>query len=701
MFLKLSLMRQLSDILLGIVLVLMAVAVAACASIGRPEGGPRDYTPPMMLRSNPAPGSVNFKGKKIEIGFDEIVNIKDQTTRVVVSPAPKEQPTIRALGKKITVEFQDELEPNTTYVIDFTDAIEDNNEANVLDGFTFAFSTGDHIDSLQVSGMVLRARDLEPMKNVLVGIHSNLNDSAFTTLPFERVSRTNSRGEFTLRNLPAGEYHIFALRDADGDYKMARTEDIAFLDRVVVPSTREFTSQDTVFTFDHRIDTVTTATHTEYLPNDLLLSLFNEEFHSLYLKKSERTEPNKLQVLFSWTMPEMPTARLLSPSVDSDQWAKLETREAQDSLVYWLTDSTLIKADTIRLEMNYWRTADNDSLVQQTDTLTFAKKRNNNERRELERKAKEREKHEKELAKLTEKLERLRSEGKDTTDVAIELDGLRDMLKEKPVLLQLTTCKDAVEITDSLWIRSDSPIGHISMAGIHLEKMNSDSTWTTVQVPTLEPANEWDVYRYVAPMELEQNTNYRLTIDSLAVQSIYGVACDTIRSTFKVKGEEEYANLHVHCLGFEGKAFAHLIDKNGKVLRTVDVLGSYADFFDLLPETYYVMMVLDANGNGRWDTGNYREHLQPEDVFYFHNPIKLKKFSDVTLTWNIYDTPVDKQKPDALRLFHPEERNSKLKKQENKKNNEEDEEDEFNSNGFMNNTYSGNKYDDVKRGVVK
>ena len=203
-------------------------------------------------------------------------------------------------------------------------------------------------------------------------------------------------------------------------------------------------------------------------------------------------------------------------------------------------------------------------------------------------------------------------------------------------------------------------------------------------------------------MELEQNTDYRLTIDSLAIQSIYGIACDTIRTTFKVKGEEEYANLHVRCMGFEGKAFAYLLDRNGRVLRKVDVLGSYADFYDLLPETYYIMMVLDANGNERWDTGNYSQHLQPEDVFYYHNAVKLKKYSDMTLTWNIYELPVDKQKPEAIRKFHPEERNSKLKKENEKKNNEEEEEDEFNSNGFIkNSSYSGNKYDDVKRGVVK
>ena len=686
------------NILLMAVLALLAVAGVACANIGSPEGGPRDYTPPVMLRSTPLPGAVNFNGKKVELHFDEIVNIKDQTTRVIVSPAPKEQPIIRAQGKKITVEFQDDLEPNTTYVIDFTDAIEDNNEGNVIDGFSFAFSTGDRLDSLQVSGMVLRASDLEPMKNVLVGLHSNLSDTAFSTLPFDRVSRTNSRGEFTLRNVPAGEYHIFALRDVDNDYKMVRTEDIAFLDKVIVPSASDFTSQDTIFTFDHRVDSIITAVHTEFKPNDLLLSLFNEEFHSLYFKKSERQGDNKLLAMFSTTLPEMPTTRVLEPKIYNDDWYRLETREAQDSLVYWLTDSTMIKADTIRLEMTHLHTADNDSLTLKTDTLTFAKRRNTSEIKEREKAAKEREKHEKELAKLEEKLAKQVQEGKDVTDLLDEIEDLRETLRVKPELLTIETNKSTTEITDSLFIKSSSPIGNIDPGGVHLEIMNpTDSTWQVVEVPTMVPSNQWDIYRYVAPMTLKQGSDYRLTIDSLAVTSIYGVACDTVRSTFKVKGEEEYANLHVNCLGFEGKAFAHLLDKQGRVVRTVDVLGKFADFYDVLPETYYIMMVLDANGNGRWDTGNYSQHLQPEDVFYYHNPVKLKKFSDITLTWNIYDTPADKQKPEAIRKFHPEERDTKLKKEEKKNNNEEEEDDEFNSNGFINNSsYSGDKYRDTK-----
>ncbi len=370
--------------------------------------------------------------------------------------------------------------------------------------------------------------------------------------------------------------------------------------------------------------------------------------------------------------------------------------------MYWLTDSTLIKADTVKLEISYWNHNSNDSLTYKTDTLTFAMRNLASEKKQLEKEAKEREKNLKELSKLQEKLDKQRLEGKDTTDLSVEIEGLRDMLKVKSPTLKLETNKGQVEITDSLWIKSDSPIGFIDMNGIHLEKMNSDSTWTTIDLPQLVPCNQWNLFRYVAPMKLEQNTDYRFTIDAQAVSSIYNIPCDTIKETFKVKSEEEYANLHVNCIGFQGKAFAQLLNKNGKVLRKVDIKDGYADFYDLLPDTYFIMMVLDANENGVWDTGNYSQHLQPEEVFYFHNPIKLKKFSDITLTWNVYDVPVDKQKPEAIRKFKPEERNTKLKKNEKQQNNEEDEEDEFNSSGFINNSsYSGNKYDDVKRGAIR
>ena len=128
--------------------------------------------------------------------------------------------------------------PNTTYTIDFADAIKDLNEGNVLDGLAIDFSTGDSIDTLCISGMVLEARNLEPAQGMLVGIYSNLSDTAITSLQLERIAKTNQLGQFTVRNLKPGQYQIFALNDVNRDYRWDRTEDVAFYDVAVSPAPR-------------------------------------------------------------------------------------------------------------------------------------------------------------------------------------------------------------------------------------------------------------------------------------------------------------------------------------------------------------------------------------------------------------------------------------------------------------------------------
>lgn len=213
--------------------------LVSCASIGNPSGGPRDEDPPIFVKGNPAPGALNVKKQKVELEFDELVNVKDAFSKVVVSPVSKSVPRVSSQGRKVIVQFTDTLVPNTTYTIDFADAIEDNNENNKLQGFTYSFSTGDVLDTLQISGMVLSADALEPQQGMLVGVYSNLADSAFSTLPFERVTKTDDRGRFSVQGLAPGEYRIFALADVDNDYKRANPEEaMAFYDVTLSPHLR-------------------------------------------------------------------------------------------------------------------------------------------------------------------------------------------------------------------------------------------------------------------------------------------------------------------------------------------------------------------------------------------------------------------------------------------------------------------------------
>ena len=673
-----------------------ALLLAACASIGSPEGGPRDYTPPQVVKTSPQAGSVNFTGQKVEITFDEIVNIKDQQKKVIVSPAPKTQPLIRAVGKKVTIEFREPLEENTTYVIDFSNAIEDNNESNQLDGYAFAFSTGEDIDTLAVSGIVLRANDLEPMQHVIVGLHSNLDDTAFTNIPLERVSRTNDLGKFSILGLKPGNYHVFAINDVDGDYRMVRTEDIAFLDEIVVPTTDQYTSQDTLFTFDRRIDTVITATHTLFLPNDLLLSMFNEGYRSHYVRQTGRPADNKLHVLFGAPNDSLPQLDIIRPAEHQQDWYRVERNVDNDSLFYWITDSALIKTDTIIVAMTYLRSDSADLLQQVTDTIRFGYRKPSSVIKEEEKKAKERNERAKRLAQLLEKQEKANAQGKELDEGELEeLKELQHVDPDNVPKLAMDLAKSGtIDIGDSIIFKFDTPIDHINPDGIHLE-IKRDTLWVPLRgTAQLQPVDDLNPMRYWLPMTVLPDSTYRLSIDSAAVTSVYGLVNDALTKEIKVKGEEEYANMYF-TVNVKDGAFVELLGSGEKVMRTTVVKNGAFQFNNVNPSTYYLRLTIDTNGNGKWDTGNYSQHIQPEEVYYYPKKLRLRRNWDLDENWNIYQTALDLQKPEDIKHNKPEQAKNKVEKKQNGTSTDEEEEESEFGTGF-NNTYTGNKYNDAK-----
>ena len=673
-----------------------ALLLAACASIGSPEGGPRDYTPPQVVKTSPQAGSVNFTGQKVEITFDEIVNIKDQQKKVIVSPAPKTQPLIRAVGKKVTIEFREPLEENTTYVIDFSNAIEDNNESNQLDGYAFAFSTGEDIDTLAVSGIVLRANDLEPMQHVIVGLHSNLDDTAFTNIPLERVSRTNDLGKFSILGLKPGNYHVFAINDVDGDYRMVRTEDIAFLDEIIVPTTDQYTSQDTLFTFDRRIDTVITATHTLFLPNDLLLSMFNEGYRSHYVRQTGRPADNKLHVLFGAPNDSLPQLDIIRPAEHQQDWYRVERNVDNDSLFYWITDSALIKTDTIIVAMTYLRSDSADLLQQVTDTIRFGYRKPSSVIKEEEKKAKERNERAKRLAQLLEKHEKANAQGKELDEGELEeLKELQHVDPDNVPKLAMDLAKSGtIDIGDSIIFKFDTPIDHINPDGIHLE-IKRDTLWVPLNgTAQLQPVDDLNPMRYWLPLTVLPDSTYRLSIDSAAVTSVYGLVNDALTKEIKVKGEEEYANMYF-TVNVKDGAFVELLGSGEKVMRTTVVKNGAFQFNNVNPSTYYLRLTIDTNGNGKWDTGNYSQHIQPEEVYYYPKKLRLRRNWDLDENWNIYQTALDLQKPEDIKHNKPEQAKNKVEKKQNGASTDEEEEESEFGTGF-NNTYTGNKYNDAK-----
>lgn len=613
----------------------------SCANIGNPSGGPIDKTPPIFMRSNPTPNAVNVKDRKIEIFFDEIVTLKDPSTKIIVSPAQTEMPRMSALGRKVTVELVDSLLPNTTYTIDFSNSIQDNNEGNAIDNFAFAFSTGSVIDSMRVSGYVLDSRTLEPMQSVVVGLQSNLADSAFHKEKLQRVALTNDRGQFTIRNASPGSYHIFALKDLDRDYKFGNpTEDIAFLDSIIVPSIGSREAADTVYNDLNEIDTIMRATRPAYFPNDILLSMFNEDRKSQYLANNLRVDSTRISLTFAAASDTLPSLSIVGRNDVPDQWYTLERSQTNDTLTYWIRPPHLVSADTLMVATTYLRTDTTSNLSWGTDTLKFTFQR---------QKAKKKKKNEE-----TDSLEQIRF---------MELHPLANGTQEvyAPLLLQTGT-----------------PIERYSREAFHLQrKLQNDTTFYPAEIKSIALRDSTLSRRdLMLKVDWEPGADYTLAVDSLAMTDIYGLQTKPLKVDFNVRKMEEYGNIVFNIPAVRDSAIVELLDGTEKIVLRAPVKSHRAELLNLLPGKYYARLFIDRNGNGKYDTGNYDMHLQPEETVYYPGAINLKKNWDVEQTWDIYATPIDKQKPEAIKKNKPE------RKKWEKVDTEKTETDEDEENGF-------------------
>mgnify|MGYP003195011937 FL=1 len=624
-----------------IFIIIAAAVMYSCANIGNPSGGPIDKTPPIFMRSNPTPNAVNVKDRKIEIFFDEIVTLKDPSTKIIVSPAQTEMPRMSALGRKVTVELVDSLLPNTTYTIDFSNSIQDNNEGNAIDNFAFAFSTGSVIDSMRVSGYVLDSRTLEPMQSVVVGLQSNLADSAFHKEKLQRVALTNDRGQFTIRNVSPGSYHIFALKDLDRDYKFGNpTEDIAFLDSIIVPSIGSREAADTVYNDLNEIDTIMRATRPAYFPNDILLSMFNEDRKSQYLANNLRVDSTRISLTFAAASDTLPSLSIVGRNDVPDQWYTLERSQTNDTLTYWIRPPHLVSADTLMVATTYLRTDTASNLSWGTDTLKFTFQR---------QKAKKKKKNEE-----TDSLEQIRF---------MELHPLANGTQEvyAPLLLQTGT-----------------PIERYSREAFHLQrKLQNDTTFYPAEIKSIALRDSTLSRRdLMLKVDWEPGAAYTLAVDSLAMTDIYGLQTKPLKVDFNVRKMEEYGNIVFNIPAVRDSAIVELLDGTDKVVLHTPVKSHRAELLNLLPGKYYARLFIDRNGNGKYDTGNYDMHLQPEETVYYPGAINLKKNWDVEQTWDIYATPIDKQKSEAIKKNKPE------RKKWEKVNTEKTETDEDEENGF-------------------
>lgn len=604
----------------------------SCANRGSgPQGGFKDVMPPRLLKGSPANNSYQVNKQRIVLTFDENVALEKPEKNVIISP-PQIQPAIvKAIAHKIIVELQDSLLENTTYTIDFTSAIQDNNEKNKLENFVYTFSTADLIDTMQISGHVIDAATLNPIKGMLVGIHQNTQDTAFTNMAFERITRTDAEGHFTIHNITPGAYKVYALEDIGNNFMYdvptealafsdsiytTRLEMQAFSDTVWVAKTNEdevevdFSQGDTIpddALLDLKVDTILSGERAVYYPQNILLRSFVNPKERQYLKDKLRKKEDKMTFIFNTKNDSLPLFTGLN--IDLEKQAFIQCSKNNDTIHFWLTDSLAWQQDTLKVVAQYQKTDTANILRWQNDTIImrFFHKKKQKEKRGLFNRHKKKEK--KRTPHLSVKM---------NTSLKFDVYKPLEFKFQKPTFL------------------SDSAKAII--------QLKVDTLWK--DLPTTLVAADSLGFKYTIAHKWQADSTYRILVDSASFYNYYGICNNTIKKQFKIKTLEEYASLKLKIQPHTGFEYVEMLNKDDKIVRRlpIDSLGS-VHFLYMDPGTYYVRLFIDTNHNKKWDTGDFQTHTQPEMVYYFPYTVNLRAFWDMEESWNYLKVNILEQKP--------------------------------------------------------
>lgn len=584
--------------------ILGAVLLVACANkASGPQGGPKDETPPVVLKETPLNGTLNYKSKEIIVEFDEIIQLENIQDNVLISPPQQKQPEITSYNKKLSVIFLEDLQDSTTYTIQFGNAIVDNNEKNPLKDYTFSFATGNRIDTLEISGTMVNAADLNPVSGILVGIHAELDDSLFTTKPFMRIGKTDENGKFTIKNIREGKYRIFGLNDVSRDYMFQAGEGLAMTDSILIPTVRLEEQCDTIWRDSVTIDSIHTYIGPTYYPNNVVLRYFKESKIRQYFVKGERKEPHVFRLYFGAPADSLP---IIKPLGDTDWTKKLfvQPNATLDTLTYWITDTLISKTDTLQFEMTYLKTDSLYELHPQTDTVSVIYRK-----------------------------PRIGSKVK----------------KEEPTIVFMsfkTNIANAFELYNPITLTMGTPLQSYDTAKIRLQEI-IDTIRTTL--PLKFEALDSIGMSFSIPYTWEPEHQYELQVDSMAFVDIYGNHNDTYTGKFKIRSLEEYSKLIVKLENYNPKAIIQMLDTKDAVVRSLPASPEGAVFEYLKPTDYYLRLFIDENGDGKWTTGDFTKKLQPEEVYYYPSKLTLRANWDFEENWNYLALPLLEQKPADIR----------------------------------------------------
>lgn len=568
----------------------------SCANTKQaPSGGPKDSIPPVIVKIKPLPGviGVPVHGATFEFTFDEYVKVKDPKN-IFLSPPLTKAPKNKIKGKSLIIYFEDDLDSNTTYTLDFTDAIQDNNEGNLFPGFTYSFSTGETIDSMYITGVVQDCNTLQPVKGATVMLYKDLADSAiFNSRPTAAV-KTDDWGFFSLRNIADTTYRLYAIKDDAGNNLYDPDTDlIAFIDSIIRPVN---TVNDSIFELKKMDmkDTVNClARKAEYE-----LSLFKEKGSKQMIKNHGRTGDRSGFISFSAPRAHIDTMWISGIAADR-LITQFNTR--RDSLEIWINDQRPMP-DTLHLFVNYRKTDSTGLRSPYSEHLKLfvegvGKKKSRSQKVEKS--------HSDSICTLT-----LTAEPETIQEIGYKLEFKNPIINEK---------------FDSLRFYALNP-----------KQQEVTATYT------VEPdSTDIKVY-YVHPVEtLLSGYEYFLKIPQGSFRDITGFYNDSTEVKVTLPTDEKLSTLNLNLIDVKNKYIVELQDENrSNVLRTYVVDSDRLITIPYLKSAKYCIRITeDVNRNSMVDGGDLLEHRAPEKVKYYKTgdnvPFNVPESSEVTQDINL------------------------------------------------------------------
>ena len=544
--------HKLKYLVFSLGLLLTAFLAQRCANAVAPTGGPKDTTPPVVVAAVPENQSTHFIGKNIEITFDEFITLENANQNVMISPPLKEKLDIKLKNKTVVVKFKENLVPNTTYTINFGSAIKDLHEGNPFKDYVYSFSTGDHIDTLSITGKVVDAETMKPIENVYVGLYAadrdNLDSLPMTTAP-NYISKTDKEGQFSLNGLADKSYRVFALKDANANlYFDLANEASAFLDMLVSPS-------------DSTLKPIT-------------LRMFTEVDSTQVLLEKKLIEEGLLRFVFRHPAKD---AVIMTPEMLPDTFNLVTTHSAAYDTVWWYFTPNV--KDSLWVQVKY-DTVINDS---SRYSLKFKDKKGRNKKPEP--------------------------------------------LKVKNNLIG----RGALVHDDTLTLIFSEPIVRYAMRDSAVFKCDTLVFYDTL---AFEPADEQGMkYRLVNPVA--DDVNYHIEIPDSVFFGIRNRTNEAIKLDFHVVNDDEYGNIYITVMPPKGmkQVVVQLTNESGKVVKEQVITKNSEVMFDyLMPAKYKLRAILDADGNGKWSTGNYHRHTLPETIIDYKDVLDMKAGWDIDLS---------------------------------------------------------------------